>query len=179
MKRLDLTNSNIKFSILFCSVFLYTSVICSQPSLPSRALTVNATQQLSFGTFALTGGGDGILTIGTDGFRTAIQNIYLSELSPYAQPAVFDIRLCQGRNVRINFEDAIFLTRPGGGTMRLELGPARREGIATDLKNGDSFSSQNNCNFITILRLGGKLYIPANSLSGIYTGSFEIMFEQE
>jgi hypothetical protein len=37
------------------------------------------------------------ISIGTDGYRNA-QNVFLSELSPIAQPAIFEIRLCQGRN---------------------------------------------------------------------------------
>jgi hypothetical protein len=55
-----------------------------------RAFSVQATQSLNFGTFALTGG-DGILSIGTDGYRNAVQNVFLSELSPIAQPAILKL----------------------------------------------------------------------------------------
>jgi hypothetical protein len=179
MEKSNLYTSSLKLTFFISVLFLYMSVSYSQPSLPSRSLTVNATQALSFGTFALSGGGEGVLTVGTDGYRTAIQNVYLSELTPNAQPAVFEIKLCQGRNVRITYDTATVLTRIGGGAMRLELGPAKREGIVNELENGDSFPSQNNCNFITILRVGGTLRIPSNSLGGIYTGDFNITFDQE
>jgi hypothetical protein len=178
MQIAHLSNTSLKLPFFWVIYFFIVSVY-AQPSLPSRAFSVQATQSLNFGTFALTGGGDGILSIGTDGYRNAVQNVFLSELSPIAQPAIFEIRLCQGRNVIINFDATTPLTRIGGGQMNLNIGPAKREGITTDLKNGDTFSIQNNCNFITILRVGGTLNIPSNSLPGQYTGSFEITFNQE
>lgn len=178
MQIAHLSKTSLKLPFLGIIYFFIVSVY-AQPSLPSRALSVQATQSLNFGTFALTGGGDGILSIGTDGYRNAVQNVFLSELSPIAQPAIFEIRLCQGRNVTINFDATTQLTRIGGGQMSLSIGPAKREGITTDLKNGDTFAIQNNCNFITILRVGGTLNIPSNSLPGQYTGSFEITFNQE
>ncbi|WP_366186372.1 DUF4402 domain-containing protein [Flavobacterium ovatum] len=178
MQRGYLYKSSFKLPFLGAIYFFITSIY-AQPALPPRGVSVQSTQALHFGTFALTGGGDGILSVGTDGYRNAIQNVFLSELTPTAQPAIFEIKLCQGRNVTINYDSTTPLIRIGGGTMTLNIGPAKREGINTTLQNGDTFSLQGNCNFITILRVGGTLHIPSNSLPGIYTGSFEITFNQE
>ena len=178
MQRAHIYKTSLKLPLIVVVGFFMASIY-AQPALPPRGISVQATQALHFGTFALTGGGDGIISIGTDGYRNAIQNVYLSELSPTAQPGIFEIKLCQGRNVTINYDPTTPLTRIGGGTMTLNIGPAKREGINTILQNGDNFSIVSNCNFITILRVGGTLYIPSNSLTGIYTGSFEITFNQE
>ena len=55
----------------------------------------------------------------------------------------------------------------------MKIGPTQKGG------NGAIFATENNCNFITILRVGGKLIIPPNTNAGVFTGEFEIYFEQQ
>mgnify|MGYP000728265447 CR=1 FL=1 len=74
---------------ILCFSYSYSQ---SPPPLPQRTITVQATQALHFGTFALTGGGAGTVTVGHDGIRTSNSNIFLSPTTPSAQPAIFDIK---------------------------------------------------------------------------------------
>jgi hypothetical protein len=94
-------------------------------------------------------------------------------MAPTAQPAIFEIKLCQGRNVIITFSATTTLTGSNGGSLTLDIGPTEK-GI-----NGASFTSNSDCNFITPLRVGGTLNIPGTAIPGTYTGSFDITFNQE
>lgn len=55
----------------------------------------------------------------------------------------------------------------------MDIGPTEKGG------NTATFAVDTNCNFITTLRVGGTLHVPAVSPAGVYTGTFEIIFEQE
>ena len=160
--------------ILFLSAlfFIGISALNAQPALPPRSLTVTATQGLHFGTFALSGS-TGSVTVGWDGSRSATGNIVLLSIFPTPQPAIFEIKLCQGRNVIITFSNSTILTGNQGGSLQLDIGPTDQGG------NNAIFAAGNDCNFITPLRVGGTLHIPLNALPGTYTGSFEITFHQE
>lgn len=162
----------LKLGLLCCFIFCINSIY-SQPSLPQRTITVQATQALHFGTFALNGGGDGIVTVGFNGIRTSNANVFLSPISPTSQPAIFDIKLCQGRNVTIAYIPSITLTGSNGGSFTMDIGPTEKGG------NASTFPVDNNCNFITTIRVGGTLHVPSLSPAGVYTGTFEIVFEQE
>jgi hypothetical protein len=61
----------------------------------------------------------------------------------------------------------------GGGSITLDVGPTEKGG------NGAIFATEKNCNFITVLRVGGTLHIPVNTTTGDYTGNFEVSFEQQ
>lgn len=161
--------------LLFLTMVLFSCAYSSfaQPILPQRTLTVTATQALHFGTFCVQGWPGGTVTVGYDGSRTATGNIILLSLSPTAQPAIFEIKLCQGRNVIITFPPTSTLTGSNGGSLTLDIGPTEK-GI-----NGGSFPANNDCNFITPLRVGGTLHLPAATIHGVYSGSFEITFNQE
>ena len=172
---MKLKNKNIPFLNLvsfFCCFICFQNSY-SQPPLPQRTITVQATQALHFGTFALNGGGDGIVTVSFNGMRTSNTNIFLSPLSPSSQPAIFDIKLCQGRNVTITYIPTIVLSGSNGGSFVMDIGPTEKGG------NSSKFAVDNNCNFITTIRVGGTLHIPSVSPPGIYSGNFEIIFEQE
>jgi hypothetical protein len=145
----------------------------SQPSLPQRYMTVNPTQMLQFGTFFLTGISGGEVIVNWDGSRLSTGGIALLSSSPTAQPAIFEIKLCQGRNVTINYSSSTTLTGSNGGTLNLQIGPSEKG------SSGVLFSTNNDCNFITPLRIGGKLQVPGNAIPGTYTGSFFITFNQE
>jgi len=156
-------------TILFCCV----SFSSAQPALPQRTLTVTATQAIHFGTFCVTGSSGGTVILGYDGTRTSTGDIALLTDTPTAQPAIFEIKLCQGRNVIITFTATTTLSGSNGGSLLMDIGPT---------ENGFSgclFTTNNDCNFITLLRVGGTLHIAGTTPPGTYAGSFEITFNQE
>lgn len=166
-------NSHIHFFLITILFFSGFNLLYAQPALPQRSITVNSTQSLSFGTFAVTGGTGGTVSVGWDGNRTRTGDIALLAMAPMAQPSIFEIKLCQGRNVSIQYPPTTTLTGDGGGTITLNIGPTEQG------TNGAIFSTNNNCNFITTLRVGGTLQIPVAAIPGYYTGSFTITFNQE
>ncbi len=170
--------SSSTYKHFFKSLFLtMIFVVCisfsyAQPALPQRTLTVTPTQAIQFGTFCVSGSG-GTVTVGWDGNRTSSGNIVLLAMSPTAQPAIFEIKLCQGRHVNISFAATTTLTGGAGGSITLDIGPTEKG------PNGSSFATNSDCNFITPLRVGGTLHIPGSAPPGTYTGSFDITFNQE
>jgi hypothetical protein len=162
----------LKLLILATALFLCVGSSIAQPALPPRSLTVTATQSLYFGTICVNGLG-GTVTVGYDGSRSKTGNVILLPTAPTSTPAIFEIKLCQGRNVIITFDAQTILTGSNGGTLRLDIGPTEK-GI-----NGASFITNDDCNFITPMRVGGTLHIPDLALQGLYTGFFTITFNQE
>ena len=167
-KRLVFKLLNILIILFFFSRFSF-----AQPALPQRTITVTPTQSLHFGTFCVTGGAGGSVTVGYNGSISSSGNIVLLSMSPTAQPAIFEIKLCQGRNVIISFSASSTLTGSNGGFLTLDIGPTERGA------NGSIFLTNNDCNFITPLRVGGTLHIPGTASTGTYTGSFDMTFNQE
>ena len=162
-----------KWLFLTTVLFLYVCFSSAQPVLPQRTITVTPTQGIHFGTFCLTGSSGGTITLGYDGSRNKTGDIALFMKAPTAHPAIFEIKLCEGRNVIINFDVTTILTGSNGGTLTLNLGPTEK-GI-----NGASFLTNSDCNFITPLRMGGTLLVPGTAIPGTYTGSFAITFNQQ
>jgi hypothetical protein len=154
-------------------LFLFTIASYAQPALPERSLTVTPTQAIHFGTLCVTGGAGGTVTVGYDGTRTSTGSITLLSVSPTAQPAIFEIKLCEGRNVIITFSPTTILTGSNGGSLTLDIGPTEKG------PNGAGFTTNSDCNFVTPLRVGGTLHIPGTATPGTYTGSFDITFNQE
>jgi len=165
--------SILKLLYLAVASFFCVTVTFAQPELPQRSLTVTAAQAIHFGTVCVTGGAGGTVTVGYDGTRSFTGSIALLSAAPIAQPAIFEIKLCQGRNVIITFSATTTLTGSNGGSLTLDIGPTEK-GI-----NGAIFATNSDCNFITPLRVGGTLHIPGTALPGTYTGSFDITFNQE
>jgi hypothetical protein len=173
MKADSAVNSILKL-LLMAIVFCFCICLSySQPPLPQRTLTITATQAIHFGTFCVTGGSGGTVTVGYDGNRTSSGDILLLPILPTSQPAIFEVKLCQGRNVIITFSPTAILTNGSGGSLILHIGPTEY-GF-----NGIRFATNSDCNFITPLRVGGTLDIPGNAPPGMYTGSFDITFNQE
>jgi hypothetical protein len=172
MIALDKSKRFLKLLFFTTVLFFTVSSSFAQPVLPPRTITVTATQPLYFGTICVNGLG-GTVTVGYDGSRTSTGNVILLPTAPTSTPAIFEIKLCQGRNVNISFDAFTMLTGDNGGSLKLEIGPTEK-GI-----NGASFSTNSDCNFITPLRVGGTLHILDLAIPGIYTGSFEITFNQE
>jgi hypothetical protein len=167
------TNKWLLKLFLATVLFFCFNLSFAQPGLPQRTLTVAATQPIHFGTFCVTGKGGGTITVGWDGSRTSTGDILLLSIAPIAHPAIFEIKLCQGRNVSIVFDATIILTGSNGGSFTLDIGPTEKGG------NNARFATNSDCNFVTQLRVGGTLHIPATALSGVYTGGFNITFNQE
>lgn len=112
--------------------------------------------------------------MGYDGSRTPTGGITLLSMAPTAQPAIFEIKLCQGRNVNISIIPSIDLSGSNGGpSLTLDLGPTEKGAI------GIPFPTNNDCNFITTLRVGGTLHVPGAAIPGTFTGSFDITINQE
>jgi hypothetical protein len=167
-----------KYKIFFFFIILqlFSFKIFSQPQLPNRSVTVVATQAINFGTFCLetiasTGGS---IQLDWQGNRSATGQVVLLNSDSY-YPAIFEIQLCQGRNVIITYAPTTTLIGSNGGALTLQIGPTEKGG------NGASFEVNNDCNFVTRMRVGGTLIVGNNSANpgGIYTGSFSITFNQQ
>lgn len=153
------------------------AIVFAQPDLPPRQLTVNATQELHFGTFSLQDGGSsgGTVTVDWQGSRSSTGQIILLADAPIHQPAVFEVNLCQGRSVVITYSPTAILTGSNGGSITLNIGPTEKG------PNGTSFQVDTDCSFITQLRVGGTLIVGNTGAnpSGTYSGSFTITFNQQ
>ena len=173
MKVLNTNTVLLKLLFLFAVLIFHVNFSHAQPALPQRTLTVTATQAIHFGTFCVTGGAGGTVTVAYDGSRTSTGNIILLLKAPTAQPAIFEVKLCEGRNVIITFNATTTLTATNGSSLLLDIGPTEQGG------NNAQFTTNNDCNFITPLRVGGTLHIPGSAMPGIYSGNFNITFNQE
>ncbi len=170
-----LTTSRRLSKLLFLTMVLLVcaGVSNAQPVLPQRTLTVMPTQAIHFGTF-IVGNSGGTVIVGSDGSRTKTGDIILLSMAPSAQPAIFEIKLCQGRNVNVSIVPSITLAGSNGGpSLTLDLGPTEKGEI------GVPFPTNADCNFITPLRVGGTLHVPGSAIPGTFTGSFSITFNQE
>jgi len=158
--------------------FLYVLLKCnsyvfSQPALPQRYITIESSQPIHFGTFCVTNSMGGTISVGYDGSRSSTGNVVLLPVSPIAKPAIFEIKICQGRSISINFSPFTYLFGSNGGSILFEIGPTEKGG------NGSIFITNNDCDFITPLRVGGTLHISGYTPSGVYSGNFDIILIQE
>jgi hypothetical protein len=164
-------------SLLFPALFILVSLSYSQPGLPSRTVTVHSTQAINFGSFCLVNNGSsgGTVTVDWQGNRTATGQVMLLNSGPAPQAAIFEINLCQGRLVVINYPISTILTGSNGGSVKLNIGPTEK-GVS-----GTAFQVNTDCSFITQLRVGGTLIIGSNTANpgGDYSGNFSITFNQQ
>jgi len=164
-------------SILIPVIFLFTGSAFSQPTLPSRTVTVHSTQALNFGSFCLVNNGSsgGSVTVDWQGNRTATGQVMLLNSGASPQAAIFEINLCKGRLVSINYPATTSLTGSNGGSVKLNIGPTEK-GVS-----GSVFQVNTDCSFITQLRVGGTLTISNNTANpgGDYSGNFSITFTQQ
>lgn len=155
---------------LIVLLFCFSSAL-AQPVLPQRSNTVRATQPIYFGSFCITGGSGGTVTVGYDGSRTATGDIILLDVPPFAQPAIFEIKLSQSPTVCFNFETPYVLLTGGSGSISLVVGPTDKG------PDGSNFSLSPN--IVSLLRVGGTLTVTGSSPPGIYSGIFAIRFIQQ
>lgn len=172
METLKTPNLILKILFFVFIIFFFQKITFAQPSLPQHSLTVEATQSLHFGTFCVTGSGGGTVTVGYDGSRTSSGDIALLAISPMATPAIFEVKLCEGRNIIITFNATTTLTG-SQGALTLDVGPTEKG------SSGASFQTNGNCDFINLLRVGGTLTIPGTASPGTYSGNFNLTFNQE
>lgn len=169
MKTLNLY-IKIKSLLLVSALFLCINVSYGQPTLPQRTVQAFPTQPIDFGIFYDTGSG-GTISVDWRGVRTTTGGIVALSGST-ARPAIFDVKLCQGRNVIITYNPTTTISN-GANSITLQIDDTEKG------PNGSSFPVNNNCNFITSLRVGGTLFVPAGTVNGVYSGSFELTFVQE
>jgi hypothetical protein len=166
-----------RISLFILSQTLLVFVAIAQPTLPPREVTVNSTQALHFGSFCLQniGSSGGTVTVDWQGTRTSTGQVLLLETAPAYQAAIFEVNLCQGRNIVITYSATTILTGSNGGSLTLNIGPTEK-GVS-----GTAFQVNTDCSFITQIRVGGTLTVGSNAANpgGNYTGSFSITFNQE
>ena len=139
----------------------------------SRTIIATQIQAINFGTYCVSGTGGGTVSINWDGSRTSTGNIVLLNIAPYAQPAIFEIKLLKGRTVSFTYLPTGKLTGSNGGKLSFDIGPTEQG------NNGSSFTVNTNPDFITPFKVGGTLHIPINAIQGMYSGNFDITFHQE
>ena len=166
-----------KYYILVLLFFIGIGIktILAQPNLPSHIINSTEVQPIHFGCFCLSDIlGSGTVTINYQGIVTATGSIYLMpSFSPIAQPAIFQVQVCQGRNIIIEYSPTATLTSASGGSLTFHPGPT--EFI------GNTFSSGGDCNFINTIRIGGTLDVGNSSQNpeGAYSGTYEIVFNYQ
>lgn len=169
MKLLYLNRFFLKLLLVPLVALFCLNISLAQPELPQRTITVQATQSIDFGIFYVISSG----TISVDwlgNISTTGGVVSFSSLT--AHPAIFEIKLCQGRDVTITYDPTVYLTN-GAPSLILNVGPTEKG------PSGSTFEVNNNCDFITTLRVGGTLEVPGGSPAGTYSGSFSINFTQE
>tara|TARA_B100000795_G_scaffold101721_1_gene74894 strand:+ start:542 stop:1054 length:513 start_codon:yes stop_codon:yes gene_type:complete len=167
-----LNKHEIHITLLFLFTLFYTEVTYTQPVLPQRAITIYASQSVDFGLFYDRDGSGGTISVDPQGSRTFTGGINTLPSYP-GRPALFEVKLCQGRNVTITYPPTTILTGTNADQIVMQIGPTEKGG------NGAVFATENNCNFITILRVGATLIIPPNTKTGVFAGNFEISFDQQ
>jgi hypothetical protein len=164
-------------SLFIVLQLLFAGMAFSQPVLPARTFTVSATQGLHFGTFCLQniGSSGGTVTVDYDGSRTSTGEVMLLSAAPESREAIYEINLCQGRSVIMTYPATAILAGNNGGYMTLNIGPTEKG------PSGTTFEGNTNCGFITQIHIGGTLVIGSNAANpgGTYTGSFNIIFNQQ
>jgi hypothetical protein len=170
-------NKNCLLTLLLVAMFfLFINVSSAQPGLPQREITAIPTQPIDFGTFYVTGAGT--IKVDFQGNVTTTGGV-VSVNTSSVTPAVFEIKLCQGRTVTLSNVYSVNINGSNGGQLELLIGEAKRDGLGDVLTNGSTFAVDTNCTFTTILRAGGTLIVPANAVQGVYIGSFPLTFTQQ
>jgi Domain of unknown function (DUF4402) len=173
MSRFTLTECLFKKLFLAATASFCYAAIFAQPDIPQQSTTVAAAQAICFGKFCVTGSGGGTITVAYDGTRTCTGGIILLPGYPTAEPAIFEAKLCPNKTVSINFDATTNVSAAKGALLKMDIGPTEK-GL-----NGAVFTTNTDCNSTTALRVGGTLYISGKTMSGNYSGIFNITFKQE
>ncbi len=156
--------------LFLTTIFLFCiHVSYAQPVLPQRTVTAQPTQNIDFGIFYVVSAGT--ISVDWQGNLSTTGGV-VSLSTATVQPAIFDIILCEGRNVTITYDPTITMTN-GVHPLTLNVGPTEKG------PSGSSFPVNSDCSFVTILRVGGTLDVPDGAQPGVYNGSFSMTFTQE
>lgn len=150
-----------------------TSLSASGQELPPRpiAVTVNLSQNLSFGAF-YHGAGGGTVIIYPDGSRSATGDVVLLSMGYSFSTGLYDVVANPGTLVSILNGPNATLTGSGGGSMTLQIGNTDPVSpfIITTIPPAS-----------TQLSIGGTLIVgtPIANPPGDYSGTFDVTFVQE
>ncbi len=142
------------------------------PSVAPKNMKVYALQDLSFGCFCITNNSGGTVVISPHGIRTC--NGVACMPSSYGAPAIFNVKLVQGRIVHLVFPASATLFRVGGvGSMTIT--------DFTSDKPGESFITTASHPFMNSISVGATLNVGsmAENPSGNYRGDFLVTFARE
>ena len=163
---------NLLFFVVIAFFNLPKTYAQGPPPLPQRTITVSPTQTLSFGTFYISDSNAAFIVVGPNGFVTSKSANVFMVSSVSVRPAIFEVKLCQGRDVTITLNTLTALTNSSVNLTLSDLVPDKAA-------LGVPFQVESNCTFITTVRVGGKLTIPAGAINGVYNGSFSLDFAQQ
>jgi hypothetical protein len=169
MKEMNLNRVPLKLLFVMTILFFCLNASYAQPGLPQRTITVQPTQAIDFGVFYVVSAGT--ISIDWQGIVSTTGGV-VSLSAASARPAIFDIKLCQGRNVTITYDPTTTITN-GVPSLTLHIGPTEKG------PSGSTFPVTTDCNFITTLRVGGTLDVPGGAPTGVYNGSFSMTFTQQ
>ncbi|MDR3705755.1 MAG: DUF4402 domain-containing protein [Paludibacteraceae bacterium] len=169
-----------RFIVFFICVHLFFGLEVamgqSAPNPPDRTGTLRVTQTLHFGDIALKSPtSSGSVTVDFGGTRIPAGDVILLNMGNTAKPAIFEFKLCPGRTVTITYSLTVPLTASNGNTITLHIGP-------TNLgSSGAIFISNKGCDDTHLIKVGGTIDILPMSFNqaGLYTGSFDLTFNQQ
>jgi len=158
--------------VIILLLFYFARLYAQIPFPPPNQLQVYTAQELAFGSIFIRASG-GTVTITPEGNRTVTGTIIALASSP-STPAVFDVRLAQGRMVHILFPGSASITRIGGGESMTV------NGFTSD-KESNSFVTTATHPFVNPVKLGATMHVGniAENPPGDYAGCFTVTFVQE
>jgi hypothetical protein len=156
---------------------LFLSVLCAveaQPlhldvmvnDMPTSAIHSTAVhQELSFGTFYLTGGG-GAVSVSASGIRNVSGNVHpITSWSCAA--AVLTFESTSTNTVTVDVDDIFHLSDGNGGSLELQI---------NSFHPGSTFTPVIGSNEV---RIGGTITVISGASSGSYGGSFRVTLHQQ
>src|SRR5690606_31894884 len=131
---------------------------------------------LYFGQLAVVAGSSGgTVIVNHDGTRSSTGQALLLNGGNMAHQAIFELKLCPGRIVLVNYDPIIQLTGSNGGSLMVEIGPTS---IGS---SGSTFISNAGCDDTHLVKVGGILHVGSMSSNppGAYSGAFYLTFIQQ
>ena len=149
--------------VIACSILFFETYAQS---------SISTIKHLNFGSFCLKNNSSGTVTVNSEGARTATGGIVLLNFSSPYSNAEIEVNNCESSNVIITYSSSSILTY-GDHNILLTLGPSSRGG------SGSSFYTTEGCSFSDIISIGGTLNLSTNAVPGNYSGSFQIIINNE
>ena len=158
------------FLLIIILLFAISNDLSAQEP-PPRPLEVTVDQNLAFGAFSQ-GAAGGSVTVTTAGSRSASGDVILLTLGNLYYAATYKLIANAGTVVSILNGSDILLSGSNGGTMSLHIG---------DSDPVSPFVISTVPPAFTMMNVGGTLTVgdPGTNPPGIYSGMFDITFNQE